>query len=382
MTYPTISHFIESLTGVFIPLPIQTFGLFIVLAFLSGRYFIKQGFLRLESLDLLKAVEVPNTTHSINTLLDYLFNGLISFLLGYKVIYIIKNYHLFAESPQVILLSSDGNILTGLLFLILNITYLYYFNQQNMELKNAQILPSDLSWNFLFVAAVSGIIGAKLFTVLEDVDYLLANPISALFSFSGLTFYGGLIFGTIFVIIYGRKYKISIPYLADVFAPGLILAYGIGRMGCHFSGDGDWGIASNMANKPDVIPEWMWGYNFPHNVIQVGEQIEGCVGKYCTQLPYLVYPTSLYEAVFGVLAFLLLWNIRKHIKIPGILFCIYLMLNGIERFTIETVRITEKYNVFGLDLTQAQVIGCIISIIGIIGIIYLKKTTHHESIKE
>ena len=114
MTYPTISHFIENLTGLFIPLPIQTFGLFIVLAFLTGRYFIKAQFLRLESLGFLKEVKIPQDTKTTNIVLDYLFNGLISFLLGYKVIYIVQNYKLFSESPQKILLSSDGSIVLGL----------------------------------------------------------------------------------------------------------------------------------------------------------------------------------------------------------------------------------------------------------------------------
>ena len=381
MTYPTISYFIESVTGVFVPLPIQTFGLFIVLAFLIGRHMIKEQFLRLEKLGLLQAVKVSSKSNKINTILEYVFNGLISFLFGYKIIHIIKNYGSFSNSPQEILLSNEGSLLMGFLFLVFNLVYIYNFNSKEQLIENKQIFPSDLSWNFLFVAGISGIIGAKLFTVFEDIDYLLNNPISALFSFSGLTFYGGLIFGTIFVLLYARKYNIPIPYLADSFAPALILAYGIGRMGCHFSGDGDWGIISNMENKPFFLPEWMWGYNFPHNVIQAGEYIEGCVGKYCTQLPYLVYPTSLYEAIFGVLAFIFLWNIRKKLKIPGLLFCIYLILNGVERFTIEAFRITEKYNIFGLELTQAQVIGFIITIIGCSGIIYLKKT-HNESIQK
>ena len=167
----------------------------------------------------------------------------------------------------------------------------------------------------------------------------MSNPLDALFSFSGLTFYGGLIFGTIAVIMYGKKYNIKTVYLADIFAPSLILAYGVGRMGCHFSGDGDWGIIANMNNKPVFIPDWLWGYNFPHNVIEAGEKIEGCVGMYCNQLPYLVYPTSLYESIFAVLAFLFLYNIKKYIKIPGLLFCIYLILNGIERFLIEIIRV-------------------------------------------
>ena len=178
-----------------------------------------------------------------------------------------------------------------------------------------------------------------------------------------------------------KKYQISIPRLADVFAPALILAYGIGRLGCHFSGDGDWGIISNMSNKPFLFPDWFWGYNFPHNVIETGVKIEDCIGKYCHELPYLVYPTSLYEASFGIIAFLFLWYLRKHISIPGILFCIYLILNGLERFLIEFIRVTEKYNIVGLELTQAQVIAILLIIIGSIGIFYLKKKGNlHEFI--
>ena len=384
MTYPTISHFIESLTGIFIPLPIQTFGFFIVLAFLFGRYFIKKEFLRLESLKIFKSVTLENKKYNSETIIDYIINGLMSFLFGYKIIYIIQNYSAFAESPQQIVLSSDGNLLLGILFLISTIAYIYYSNTQQKE-RETIILPSDLSWNFIFVAAVGGIIGAKLFAVFEDIDYLLKDPISALFSFSGLTFYGGLILGAISVILYAKKYKIPIPNLADTFAPSLILAYGIGRLGCHFSGDGDWGIVANMDTKPSLIPDWLWGYNFPHNVIEAGQRIEGCVGKYCNELPYFVHPTSLYEALFGIMAFLFLWHIRKKISIPGVLFLIYLILNGIERYLIETIRITEKYNVLGMQLTQAQVIAIIISIIGIVGIIYLNKKTQtlrDESIKE
>ena len=108
------------------------------------------------------------------------------------------------------------------------------------------------------IAAISGIIGAKIFANLENWDDFLNDPLGQIFSFSGLTFYGGLIFGTITVILYAKKHNIKITYLADVFAPSLILAYGIGRFGCYFSGDGDWGITSNMSQKPIFIPDWFW----------------------------------------------------------------------------------------------------------------------------
>ena len=378
MTYPTISHFIESITGVFIPLPIQTFGFFIVSAFFAAQYFIKKEFLRLESIGVLQSSPILNKENKFALIFDYIINGLMSFLFGYKIIHIIKNYETFAKKPQEILLSSQGSILLGLCFLMTTIFYMYSGKKKTNVVEVKNISPSQLSWNFIFIAGISGIIGAKLFSVFEDIDYLIQDPLSALFSFSGLTFYGGFIFGTLAVILYGKKYNIKIKYLADTFAPSLILAYGIGRMGCHFSGDGDWGILSNMNIKPSIIPDWMWGYNFPHNVIEVGEKIEGCVGMYCYQLPYLVYPTSLYESIFGIIAFLFLYNIKTHIKIPGVLFCIYLILNGMERFLIEIIRVTEKYNVFGFNLTQAQIIGVIIIFIGLGGLLYLNNVKHES----
>ena len=378
MTYPTISHFIESITGVFIPLPIQTFGFFIVSAFFAAQYFIKKEFLRLESIGVLQNSPILNKENKFALIFDYIINGLVSFLFGYKIIHIINNYETFAKKPQEILLSSQGSILLGLCFLMTTICYMYYGKKKTNVVEVKNILPSQLSWNFIFIAGISGIIGAKLFSVFEDIDYLIQDPLSALFSFSGLTFYGGFIFGTLAVILYGKKYNIKIKYLADTFAPSLILAYGIGRMGCHFSGDGDWGILSDMNIKPSIIPDWMWGYNFPHNVIEVGEKIEGCAGMYCYQLPYLVYPTSLYESIFGIIAFLFLYNIKTHIKIPGVLFCIYLILNGMERFLIEIIRVTEKYNVFGFNLTQAQIIGVVIIFIGLGGLLYLNNVKHES----
>ena len=342
------------------------------MAFLIGQYAMKHEFLRLEKLGFLKPITIHHKQNTLTTLIDYIINGGFSYFFGYKIIYVIKNYQLFTENPQIYLFSSQGNILMGLICLISTVVYIYK-NNQKKEVQAKSFLPSDLSWNILFVAAGSGIVGAKLFAVFENIDLLLKDPVSAIFSLSGLTFYGGLIMGTVCVIIYSKYYKINTVVLADAFAPALILAYGIGRLGCHFSGDGDWGIISKMSQKPYVFPDWLWGYKFPHNVIEAGVQIEGCIGKYCHELPYHVYPTSLYEAIFGCIAFLILWNIKKSIKIPGVLFCIYLIMNGAERFLIEMIRVTEKYNIIGMQLTQAQIIGFLIITIGIMGIVYFKK---------
>jgi hypothetical protein len=157
------------------------------------------------------------------------------------------------------------------------------------------------------VAAISGIIGAKVFHNLENLGEFEKHPLEALVSFSGLTMYGGLIFGCIAVMWYGNKYGIKPLILADSTAPGLMLAYGTGRLGCQIAGDGDWGIV-NLNPKPswlNWLPDWAWSYNYPNNVINEGIPIPGCIGKHCMMLPDAVYPTpqEATDAVDGTAAF-------------------------------------------------------------------------------
>ncbi len=102
--------------------------------------------------------------------------------------------------------------------------------------------------------------------------------------------------------------------VADRFAPAMMLAYGIGRMGCQVSGDGDWGIVNTHPKPFAGLPDWAWSYTFPHNVIGEGITLPGCTGHYCTQLPEGVFPTSLYEIIAALLLFAFLWSIRKKIK--------------------------------------------------------------------
>ena len=142
MTYPTISHFIESITGVFIPLPIQTFGFFIVSAFFAAQYFIKKEFLRLESIGVLQSSPILNKENKFALIFDYIINGLMSFLFGYKIIHIIKNYETFAKKPQEILLSSQGSILLGLCFLMTTIFYMYYGKKKTNVVEVKNISPS------------------------------------------------------------------------------------------------------------------------------------------------------------------------------------------------------------------------------------------------
>ena len=202
-----------------------------------------------------------------------------------------------------------------------------------------------------------------------------------LVGFSGLTFYGGLICGGAAVLYIAWKHDIKPLTMLDIGGPGMMLAYGLGRIGCQMSGDGDWG-KDNLAPKPGWLhwaPDWMWSFNFPHNVNGIGDKIPGCFGKFCSVLPNPVYPTSFYESVTCILLFFFLWSIRDRIKTPGIMFGIYLVLNGTERFLIEFIRVNTRYHIGNLSFPQAQLIAILLFIGGVVlivsGLNHNKKTT-------
>lgn len=160
--------------------------------------------------------------------------------------------------------------------------------------------------------------------------------------------------------------------MADAMAPTLILGYAVGRIGCQLAGDGDWGI-NNTAPKPaalSFLPDWMWAYKFPHNVINEGVEIPNCIGRHCYELPVAVFPTPFYEVLMCLFIFGVLWFLRKRITTAGLLFSIYLILNGIERFSIEQIRVNSQYHFFGISPTQAEIIAVLMVLTGIAGIFW------------
>ena len=332
--YPTISHLIEDLFGIYIPLPIQTFGFWVAIAFLAASYVIKIELQRKEKEGKISIIKIKKIVGLKLKSIDIgiaLFSG---FLIGFKLIEAILNYDDLVADPQSFILSIRGNLFGGILFAILS---LYNKQKENkkQELEkpkevDQEIHPYELVGNITIIAAVSGIIGAKIFHNLENIQDFLADPIGQIMAFSGLTFYGGLICGAISVVMYCRKYKLNVLHLIDSAAPALMLAYGVGRIGCQMSGDGDWGVV-NLTPKPEWLnsfPDWIWSYDFPNNVINAGIYIDGCTGRFCSVLPQPVWPTALYEVIMCIILFSVLWLIRKRITIPGLLFCIYLIMNG------------------------------------------------------
>jgi len=231
--------------------------------------------------------------------------------------------------------------------------------------KGNEIHPHQMVSTMILIAIGTGIIGARLFSILEYPSAFLEAPIKTLISSSGLTFYGGLILGASCVILYTRKKKIKTIHLLDAAAPALMLSYAIGRIGCHLSGDGDWGIV-NTAVKPhwmNFLPDWIWAYDYPHNVAKQGVLFDS-IDAYGYVLPQPVFPTPLYEAIMCFMLFTILWAIRKKIAAPGLLFATYLIFNGVERFLIEKIRVDSEYNFLGFQFKQATLISVILFCVG------------------
>jgi len=383
--YPTISDLISDLFGINIPLPIQSFGFFVAISFLLASYTLSLELKRKEKLGLLFPATRKILVGAPASFQEIAINALLGFVLGYKLLFFVMNYSALVENPQKALLSTEGSFIGGILLG----AAMGYWKYREMEKSRKEkpewveviVAPHQLVGNITMVAAVSGLIGAKIFHNLEYPEDLIKDPVDALLSFSGLTMYGGLIVGAVATIWYGRKHGIGGLHLSDATAAGLMLAYGFGRIGCQVAGDGDWGIV-NAAPKPswmNFLPDWFWSFSYPHNVINEGIRIPGCEGKHCFMLEQPVFPTPLYESIVCIAFFFLLWSVRKKFSVPGKFFSLYLLLNGIERFAIESIRVNSKYHVAGIAFTQAQLISLLLVATGIAGLVFLKNRPMQDS---
>jgi phosphatidylglycerol:prolipoprotein diacylglycerol transferase len=426
--FPTLNYFFKYLFGWdwgmnFPP----TFGFLVAMAFLSAAWVLSKELKRKEKLGLVKSIkrkvkigEKANTT-------DFVSYGIFGFILGFKLLAIVLGDQGFKSDPQNFIMSAQGNLIGGILGAALFAGYIYWDKKRKSlpQPKEVEIdvHPYQLVGNITFYAAIFGIIGAKVFHQLEYWDNFVADPIGNLLSASGLTFYGGLIGGFGGVWYYIRKNKIPLFVVADAVAPGLILAYAVGRLGCMCSGDGDWGIINSAYRIDDkgtytmvdpdriqndlygldsitgksnadifggngqpvdyayypkpkalsFLPTWLFAFDYPHNVNEEGIPMKNCQGQYCNKLPLPVFPTAIYETLMGFLIFFILWGIRKRIKITGMLFFIYLILNGFERFFIEKIRVNSEFPVLGMKVSQAEIIAVVIIFVGILGVILVPK---------
>ena len=206
---------------------------------------------------------------------------------------------------------------------------------------------TEIASTIIVAAAVGGLIGARLFNIFENMTYFLQDPLDFAFRGAGFTWYGGMLGGVLAVTWLVRRKGIPWLQTADICAPALAIGYGVGRIGCHIAGDGDWGVVSDLP--------WAMAYT---------NAIFGWVHP-LTGIPYpsgvRVHPTPIYELIQSLIIFAVLWPLRKKGYPSGAIFWFYLILAGISRFMVEFWRVNP---IFGLGMTQAQWISIVLVLIG------------------
>ena len=324
--YPNLYYAFKDLFGIdFPPLRfINSFGFFVAISFIVAAALLSKELRRKSKMGLLQPTEDEVVVGKAATPGELLLNFLLGFILGFKIIGLFISGIGPDSDPQQFILSLDGSWPAGIILGLL-LAFLKWQEKNKQKLAKPEervirIWPHDRVGDFVIFAALFGFLGAKIFHNLENWSDFAANPIEALLSFDGLTFYGGLICATIAIWWYARKKKISFRHLCDAAAPGLILAYAIGRIGCQVSGDGDWGILNSAyvttpdskvvladstqfktalqqnaqfylsrqeshslndvphksVKAPSWLPRWTFAYHYPHNVVKEGAPIAGC----------------------------------------------------------------------------------------------------------
>jgi phosphatidylglycerol:prolipoprotein diacylglycerol transferase len=207
------------------------------------------------------------------------------------------------------------------------------------------------------VCAIAGIVGARVFYIADHASQFLADPAPMILSRSGFSIFGGLFFGVCAGMVYLRRCSVPLAPMLDATGPSLMLGYAVGRIGCQLAGDGDWGVAANLASKPSFVPDWLWAQTYDGNILGIPIPEPG------------VYPTPIYESVAAFALFSVLWGLGRGVHRRGFLFCVYLLLAGFERLLIEKIRINVEHEVLGIAMTQAEAISLLVIAGGLVGLL-------------
>jgi phosphatidylglycerol:prolipoprotein diacylglycerol transferase len=205
--------------------------------------------------------------------------------------------------------------------------------------------PEEWAYEMVLVGVVGGLIGAKLYYVIQHgAEFSFSGIVSG----SGLVWYGGLIGGVILMLVWAEWRGFRNLHLCDIAGICIPLGYAIGRIGCQVSGDGDYGSASSLP----------WAMPYPDGTVPTTTD---------------VHPTPIYETfVMGIVA-LGLWHLRDRVR-PGIIFALYLILAGLERFLVEFIR--RNTDAFaGLTAAQLWSVAMVIGGIAWIAVVLRRQGT-------
>jgi phosphatidylglycerol:prolipoprotein diacylglycerol transferase len=201
--------------------------------------------------------------------------------------------------------------------------------------------PVDWAYEIVFAALLGGVVGARGYFLIQNYGEVKNHLASSIFSGSGLVWYGGAIGGAIGVLAWMRWRGVLELTMIDMAATALALGYAVGRIGCQVSGDGDYGIRSDLP----------WAMGYPHGTVPTPPGVR-------------VQPTPIYETVAMGLVAYLLWRLRDRVR-PGVVIALYCVLSGLERFLVEFVR-RNKEVVAGLTTPQLESLGLMI-----VGVVWL-----------
>ncbi len=196
--------------------------------------------------------------------------------------------------------------------------------------------PVDWAYEIVFAALLGGLIGARGYFVIQNYDQVKGNLLGSIFSGSGLVWYGGAIGGAIAVVAWMRWRRMLNVTIVDMCVTALALGYGIGRIGCQVSGDGDYGIRSKLP----------WAMGYPHGTVPTPPGVR-------------VQPTPIYETVAMCLLAYLLWKLRDRVR-PGVVLGLYMVLSGTERLLVEFIR-RNKEVLWGLTAPQLESVALTIA---------------------
>ena len=234
----------------------------------------------------------------------------------------------------------------------------FYILRTDLSRRGVAKKDSGLAEAFIAIPCLAGIVGAKLYHVLETPRDLIADPLGQIFSQYGFAWLGGLIAGVAAFVWLARRSGVPLMTMLDAGSPAAAAGYGVGRIGCLLSGDGDYGV-------PTSLP---WGMSFPNGIVPTSQR---------------VHPTPIYELIVACLISVVLWKLGKRQlarasaqrdnssrpqkprpplpgdESAGVVFAAYLVLTGLARFLVEFIRINPRSF---LGMTNAQV-GSLASIV-------------------